>query len=130
MMNHHIAAARFGRDKTEALLVVKPFHLPHRHLRSPVLSLRGLGRNHVAQKLPDFARRRPSSSTIPMQIAQHKPKRTSNHHFLAGKAVTISPPTYPHATPPVFFESRPHFLARQAAARRQDDIQTTIWPLR
>src|SRR5258706_16067972 len=41
MMNHHIATARFGCNETETLLVVKPFHLPHRHLRNPFLSLRG-----------------------------------------------------------------------------------------
>src|SRR6266480_6732560 len=41
MMHHHIAAARFGCNETKTLLVVKPFHLPHRHLRNPFLSLRG-----------------------------------------------------------------------------------------
>src|SRR5207237_7918453 len=59
MMNHHIAAARFGCNKTKTLLVVKPFHLPHRHLRIPFLSLRGSAATMSRKDCP-FCTSRPS----------------------------------------------------------------------
>src|SRR5258706_10629162 len=118
MMNHHIATARFGCNETETLLVVKPFHLPHRHLRSPFLSLRTRGRNHVAQTFARFARPRPSSSTITLPIAQNKPNHQPSGYFPV-LAMPSPAPGYPHIAASLLGRVKTIFLAWQSTEMRQ-----------
>src|SRR6267142_6905305 len=129
MMHHHIAAARFGRDETKTLLVIKPFHLPHRHLRSPFLSLRTRGRNHVAQTFARFARPRPSSSTITLPIAQNKPNHQPSGYFPV-LAMPGLAPGYPHVAASLLGRVRTILSARQLTNMRQMVQYPTLWPIR
>ena len=129
MMDHDIAAAAFGRDETETLLVVKPFHLPHRHLRSPFLSLRTRGRNHVAQTFARFARPRPSSSTITLHIAQNKPNHQPSGYFPV-LAMPGLAPGYPHIAASLLGRVRTILSARQLTNMRQMVQYPTLWPIR